>query len=205
MSGNWLGVNASVISLVYKGGLAGQPTRRFQTSACSVLVPNTNISCVTVPGVGGNLSFQIVVDGTASAWSIGTLSHATPSIVALYGQPTSALVRKSLSVYFLILFYVGILQGGTHVQLSGLNFGPAAVAPNITAWCSPSANANLQFFGVNCSISDDHIGIDCLTSPSVGSALTWSVSIDGLTSQVPTYHVQSPVITSVSVISSSLP
>lgn len=99
VTGNWLGINASVISLVYTGGLSGQPTRTFHTSACTVIVPNTNISCVSVPGVGGNLSFQIIVDGTASAWSVDTLSHATPSIVAVYGQPTSTAVMSVCDVY----------------------------------------------------------------------------------------------------------
>ena len=86
VTGLWLGVNASVIQLQYAGGLPWQPQREYQASSCAVLTPNTQLVCVSVPGVGGGYRFRVVVDGETSAWSEDLLSHTLPSVTSLEGQ-----------------------------------------------------------------------------------------------------------------------
>jgi hypothetical protein len=83
--GSWLGLNSSLISLVYTGGVVGMPVHTYISTSCRVMAANTAVSCTAVPGVGGNYSFQLVVDGGASEWSNDTLSYAPPIITSISG------------------------------------------------------------------------------------------------------------------------
>ena len=84
--------------------------------------------------------------------------------------------------------------------MHGSNFGPEAQAVSVTAWSTPLANDSLVFPGVNCTVVVDHSVIQCLTSPSVGSKLTWSVVVEGLVNAVPTTSVAPPVVSNASFV-----
>ena len=57
------GKNASV---VVKYGPRGGNTAQYTAKNCSVSKRNTEISCLTVPGVGKDLAFTVFVDGSSS-------------------------------------------------------------------------------------------------------------------------------------------
>lgn len=85
VTGLWLGRNASVVVLEYTGGLPDEAMHTYASNKCSILVPNTKISCLAVPGVGGEYVFRVIVDGGASDFSDTTLSYAEPTITSLSG------------------------------------------------------------------------------------------------------------------------
>ena len=83
--GSSLGTNNSVVSLMYAGGMFGFPQHNYTALNCRIRALNTEIACTSVPGVGGNYSFQVVVDGGSSAWSTARVSYAAPTISLLTG------------------------------------------------------------------------------------------------------------------------
>ena len=99
VDGDWLGVNASVIQLRYVGGLQGQPQREYHAASCRVSVPNQQLICVSVAGVGGHFRFQVIVDGGASAWSTDWLSYSPPVLVSLSSPTGSVSLPTDVSCF----------------------------------------------------------------------------------------------------------
>ena len=90
ITGRFLGTDAHVIRLRYVGGLDGQLVREYFASGCTVAIPNSKVVCTSVPGVGGNYRFQLIVDGGASALSSEMFSYAAPAVLSLSGPATSS-------------------------------------------------------------------------------------------------------------------
>jgi hypothetical protein len=85
ITGSWLGLNSSAVSMVYTGGLAGQAQHTYTSHDCTVLRAGAEVACMAVAGVGGKYSFQLLVDGGRSEPSVDTLSYAPPTITGLLG------------------------------------------------------------------------------------------------------------------------
>ena len=231
ISGQFLGVNASVIRLRYVGGLPGQPRRDYFARSCAVVTPLTQVSCVSAPGIGGNFTFQIIVDEGASAFSTQVFSHSPPSVLSLASSSASgapSTVRTVAVVSdcgdcsshaWLFCSAVGhsrnccdvrcTLQGGATMQLRGVNFGLVNAGANLVAWCYPTSTIassdQMLFYAENCTVTRDDAVITCRTPSAVGSSLTWGLEIDGIAAVLPTFAIAQPVITAFVVVSPSIP
>lgn len=86
ITGSYLGVAASTISMAYYGGSSGRPVRAFSiASGCTVVVPNSHIQCPSVAGVGANYTFVVTVAGGSSPNSTAMLSYSPPFISSVDG------------------------------------------------------------------------------------------------------------------------
>jgi hypothetical protein len=90
ITGQFMGLVASVIAVSYSGGSLGFPTRTFAVppGSCTLTTPGAAIRCTSVPGVGANYSFVVAVDGGSSAPSqgpAGLLSYSPPIINSVDG------------------------------------------------------------------------------------------------------------------------
>lgn len=175
------GLPPNIAPIVHYGP-AGNVSK-YTAVNCVMIIMHQVLSCVTAPGVGMGLEWQIVVDGQASAvFSAGSQ----------YAQPV-------------IADYMGIgaanaeTRGGQVTNLTGRNFGP--VSENAIDSVISGRGLSREFFVHNatyhrCVVVIDHVRIMCLTAEGAGNGLTWSVVIAGLNSVVPATSYAIPVITS---------
>lgn len=187
-------------------------------TAPQVTLNNTQLACVNSPGVGGNFTFAVTVDGGSSSWSTDVLNHTTPSVLSLSGpgavNAPAEVEFPALASYvcycccvrpsFAPLAFPHLPQGGARIFLNGINFGPVDNSTNIVASCAPSSS-NLTFTAPNCFVSAFDAEMSCTTPPVVGSDLTWTVVVDGLQSTVPTFSTAPPTISNYSILSTSVP
>ncbi len=95
----------------------------------------------------------------------------------------------------------GSTGGGTLVTLRGVNFGTVEQGPTTLGLVSYSpVGLPLHFTAQQCSVTVDHIEIQCVTGPGVGARLLWTVTVDGLGSTYPRTSYQAPVITSLGIL-----
>lgn len=108
---------------------------------------------------------------------------------------------------------MNVCQGGDEIVIEGSNFGVTGAASSVLAWSIPASipssysglASSLVFPAVNCSVIQDHVLIHCLTSGGVGGSLSWRVSVEGLESTVPVSSYGAPVISAVTIASTSIP
>lgn len=93
IQGSALGIDGSIVYLMYSGGLLGQARHVYNSTDCSVVEANVLLSCMAAPGVGGNYTFSVIVGGGASAPSLTTLSYTSPTIALILGGSSSTEVR----------------------------------------------------------------------------------------------------------------
>ena len=101
----------------------GAALSRVFTSPCNTTVADTTMACRSAVGVGGPFLVRAVIADVQSVRTVGPWSNSSqwlPPPPFQYDVPAVAAVSPQ----------AGALQGGTHVVLSGANFGvPALVAP----------------------------------------------------------------------------
>ena len=92
----------------YTGGMSDRLQRAYTLSAssCTLVTSGTLLRCTTAPGVGGNYTWRVTVDGGVSLPSVDTTSYARP-IVTSIGD--AGLLSPT--------------QGGAAITLFGANFG----------------------------------------------------------------------------------
>lgn len=106
---------------------------------CTVVEPAVRIMCTSVPGVGAQLKWVVVVGGQASVPSMGAVSYARPSVVTVTGAnalPTT---------------------GGTTFYVTGLNFGPRRQS------CYAVFHDTARFANMSCILSVDHVQMECIS------------------------------------------
>jgi len=191
ITGDFFGPGTPSPDWVRYGPVSPTGIVRYSAVNCAVVVAETQILCVTVPGTGGSISgagapgpgyaLQLSVGGQPSPVFAAGLGYAPPMITAF--QPVSGLDTR----------------GGSLVQLTGLNFGPGN-DPTVSISASYSARAGsttLTFVPTNCSVTSPNTQITCTTAPGAGTSLSWSVVVDGQRSVSPTTSYAPPVITAI--------
>ena len=137
----------------------------YSIASCVVTTAHVELRCDSVAGVGSGLRWVVSVGGQSSALSSAsvTTSYAAPvigSLIAVAGSDSLSGMPTS---------------GGTRVQLSGTNFGPATGNP-VTA---RSIGSGLSWSAAGCVIVTPHTLVECTTSEGFGSGLLWRVSVGG--------------------------
>lgn len=106
IKGRNLGLESAVVTVVYSGGSLGMATRTYTVPSgnCTVLNPGLELRCQTLPGVGANYTFVVVVNGSSSAPSANMLSYSAPLVNSVDGPGAVA----------------GLAAGGALVVLRGV-------------------------------------------------------------------------------------
>lgn len=181
ITGQNLGVQASAVSIVYSGGSTGFPRRTYTPSpgSCTIVDAGARLQCPTVPGVGANYTFVVVVDGTASAPSSNVLSYAAPVVGLVYGPGASGAPTG----------------GGVPIFVSGTGFGPLGGSTSVVVWAVPTADESLRFLASGCVVTEAHVTVRCTLGEVLGAALTWRASVEGQNSSLPVSTVAPLTVT----------
>jgi hypothetical protein len=185
ITGSHLGLNASAVSLSYIGGSAELTTRTYVTApgTCTIITAGTWLRCATVPGVGANFSFTVVVDGASSSASAGTLSYAPPTIADV-AVPGMTLVP---------------LAGAVTVLVRGSNFGPVA-GTDLRVWAVPAADQTKVFLARDCEVVEAHVTIRCTLGSRLGAKLNFRVRVEGQDNTLPQISLAPPRVARVSLV-----
>lgn len=107
----------------------------YVAADCTV-VSHTSITCTTVPGVGVDLAWRVVIAGQASALGGATTSYAPPTVTAVLDgdgasvDPATGVIR-------------GDTAGGYEVTLTGYDWGVASMVSG-----APGEGVQVTFGGV---------------------------------------------------------
>ncbi len=188
----------------------------FTSPACDIVVPATEVSCMSPPGVGKGHSVAVVVDGVPSAQYLNaTLSYAPPVVLSLVARqrtlPGGDTGTSTSSTGDVSTSGDARTSGGSVVVLTGQQFGPAPLSPrslgSVTYTPSelrlPVGSASgtpVVFTATNCSITHDDVEITCSMSSGVGSRLLWTVVIAGQSSVLPKTAYRPPEIHDIGVL-----
>lgn len=149
---------------------------KYTARQCTLQTAHVMIVCITAPGVGRGLWWNINVDGQSVLFNASS-SYGHP-VVTGYSGPGAA---------------EALTRGSQLVVLSGNNFGPAY--PVEDAVDSVRYGTKFPEFGaLGCRVVVDHVQITCTTAPGAGAGLVWSVIIAGLESVVPVTSYAPPVV-----------
>ena len=152
------------ISVIYRSR-AFNNENAYTATGC-VLYNATRIDCISSEGVGGELEFQVAVQGQASEWFTGAdMKYANPSITGV------RLVSGSSAMSTL---------GSTtdRLVLSGANFGTLSFGQQFGVTVFYGTAASPYLYTANaCNITESHIEIRCFYVEGTGTALTFSVVV----------------------------
>jgi hypothetical protein len=157
----------------------------YTAADCAVHVPYTTLRCVTLPGVGRDHVWRVVVGLQQATVNTSVLSsYIAPviDVVAAVGVGNAALPT----------------EGGTLVHINGSNFGPAAAFNPLDLWyVSVAVNNTLR--GASCAFLVEHTSIVCATVAAAGHSFRWQLSTGGQVSAPSTTMVSyaPPAITAV--------
>jgi hypothetical protein len=87
------GAMSPPLSVAY--GQLTDTTLRYTAASCAVTTANTIISCVTAPGVGTSLVWQVTVFGQTSARLTSQLTNYAPPTTASFSGPGSDIALTS--------------------------------------------------------------------------------------------------------------
>ena len=190
-------INDHLITVVY--GPPADPAR-YLAEGCTVSaagVAGSSLTCITVPGTGGNLFWTVTIANQTAATPAGPTAYGWPVIASFEGPAASA----------------GVTEGHETVMIFGSNFGPEGtpvqavytategvrsivVDATGSSGAVDAALAPAQFVASACEVVDAHRQINCTTAPGAGANIAWRLTIDGLTSQSPvtSYRCVSAVV-----------
>ena len=157
---------------------------------CHVIEDHYQINCTMVEGVGGGLSFVVIIDGQESV------------------SPTIGYDRPDITGFTLEGAFDARVAGGQRVNISGTNFGPAdavGATGNKTAYLEAvtyGPSSGDEYAAEDCSVSS-HESIICRTAPGIGGTalpMHWLVTVKGQRSDlsIATTNYAPPNVTGVS-------
>jgi hypothetical protein len=125
---------------------------RYAASGCAVLVPNTQIQCTSLPGIGAHLAWKVRVGGQLSALSVSQTSYTVPNITSLtiFGGASSMPT-----------------VGGTIVTVNGTNFGPLAFDPVNATY----GVIGTEYAATSCVVTVGHVTMRCYSVTGIGARL----------------------------------
>ena len=177
------GVNlspATTADLVWQYWSAATPTTVY-TGSCRIgLAPFQQLWCVTSPGVGAALSFQVRVGNQWSAvFNASTVAYAAPIIT-------------SMSIVAVVSSEIGLMdtRGGDLLIFNGTNLGPAGTPSSaFTALYSSNLGSPsvLTFAASSCYVPDyaSSVAVFCTTAPGAGTGLGGSLNVGGQLAMTP--------------------
>ncbi|MDO8933370.1 MAG: cadherin domain-containing protein, partial [Rhodocyclaceae bacterium] len=147
----------------------------YLAAECRVTTPNTQVVCVTAPGTGIDLFWEIFVGGQRSGvfWNSSTNYH--PPVVSYYSGAGAANADT---------------VGNEQVLVDGKNFGPLGTVVEYAMYGVEGGDFN----ATACTVLIAHTRISCLTAVGAGAGLSWILGIDGQRSVSPTTAYAPPII-----------
>jgi hypothetical protein len=170
---------------------------KYEANDCYVLTKNAEILCLTVPGVGANLTWRVEVGGqsdtsvcTASAFNSTDGTYSTAgcafNLSTSYAAPLVRPVSQGSATTNAVSgagASGGTTTGGQQIVVSGTEFGPSEgeAAPIVTY--GPVGEED-RYSARDCAISVDFTQISCLTAEGVGTHHALVVTVGGQASKV---------------------
>jgi hypothetical protein len=157
---------------------------------CTITVPHFEITCLTAPGAGGSIIWQIIVDGLVSRQP--STGFAPPVIYGITIQDDQGATLSQLST-----------SGNETLVITGDNFG----IPDSEDLYLNSVTYGTRGFGYNaqdCKVVSPSV-ITCKSSPGVGSKLFFQVTVFNQTNDLSndallSVSYRTPVITSMTPV-----
>lgn len=191
--GDNFGPVGTVVTVVYSP--KEFPALNF-TAQCSVSVPHTTVTCLTVPGVGTSMFWLLIVGGQFSVGSftsycppvvtavaalpaLATGNNACPNPVALVGNVSAVVGTGAASP--LVVFDA---DGRSRVRLDGQNFGNNI---NNVVVEAVQAGTNVSFqltSSAGCVMTVPHEQVVCPVPAGVGTGFFWRIIVQSLPSSL---------------------
>lgn len=173
ITGQNLGANASLVSAFYTSSFVktdsalGVRSVQYNTTSCSITIPDTQLSCMTAPGAGAALTWGLSVDGLASVTPVTAYLPPYLSAVAnASGGPAA-----------------GVVSGDTLI-LSGGNFAPSPasgaqeVGPRGYVDWLTYGPSGVEYVVLNWTVLS-HSSLSFIVPPGFGAGLTLRLSVGG--------------------------
>jgi len=158
----------------------GKTGTEYTATNCRVEASHTKVQCLTVPGTGRGLQWQIYIATQASNLLNANTSYSPPMISYFGGSGSTG---ADCGGYQLVYIY-------------GTNFG-ASMATVDSVYYTRSTNTTIKFVvTANCTMHTPHKVLACYTVPGAGASLIWTVIVDEQKSVAPTTSYGAPYITS---------
>jgi len=169
----------SLISASY--GPQSDVTLRYTAASCVVAAANSVISCLTAPGVGKDLVWQVSVYGQASARLTTDLTSYAPPTTATFTGPGS---DQALTQGYQQVVIAGACNlSGVYWRSSsssrtaaGINFGPDGTPIDVATY---GPGNGTEFTSPGCVLTVPHKEVVCNTSVGAGAGLNWFITIAG--------------------------
>lgn len=167
---------------------------QYVATSCQVLPPvgtAEQVGCLTAAGVGFDLRWRVTLDGESGDWTTsatGISAYQAPTISTIITREHEEEVASANTV------------GGSVLVITGAQFGSVAENAVDAVIYHPSLFASIQFSGLMCRVTQDHVEIQCLLSPGAGLDLTFVVIIAGQVSVLPSIRYHVPVVRAVSAL-----
>jgi len=148
----------------------------FVASNCVLDLPHDRLNCTTVVGASRNLIWKIIIDGQESVSP--TTAYGQPIITSFSGVGAIDANTDGGQLVTLHGRYLSVQQ---HLGL--VTYGPSGT----------------EFKANNCTVTNDHTEITCLTVPGTGRVLRWIVQVGNQYSEpsIPFTSYAYPTITAV--------
>ena len=146
----------------------------YTAKNCDMSVPDIELVCLTVEGVGVNHTWRVILDEQLSNISDNTTSYHPP-VISYFSGPGS---NDSDT------------RGDERVHIHGRNFG-RVLGPDDTVTYGPTGT---EFVASNCNITVYHREVSCDTVEGVGDGLIWSLVVATQPSESPTTNYGLPEV-----------
>jgi len=183
ITGTNFGPTSSTLQLRYASPLLVS----VYTAPCNRRVgaqEHNTIDCFTVPGVGADLAFTIIVNGQSSGAtpSAGTVTYDKPIIQSSAGLSYNAITGPGASN--------APTPGGALVRIEGINFGPVGHGDiEYVRYGNPWKDNVYRYDAVNCAVTQappQSSIITCQLAPGIGVGHAWILSVGG--QETPIYY-----------------
>jgi hypothetical protein len=138
----------------------------YVISSCIIAVADTDALCVSVPGVGGQLSFTVSIDSTVT-------SQPFSSTFVRYTSP----VLNSVSPAQIST------RGTNDITLIGTSFGPLGTTDLVVRYSTASAWSNNTlgyiYTASSCIVTVAHSTIKCTSAEGIGARLIFITTVGG--------------------------
>lgn len=147
---------------------------------CVVVEPHTELECYTVPGVGKDLKWMVLIANHTSNVVTSSINYHPP-IVATYQLSLDSPIGEGVHDL--------PTSGNDSVFVGGRYFGPPGTIPDLVTY----GQGNESFMANDCEVTSDDVLV-CQTAPGAGSEHIWTVSIGSQLSEASTTSYAPPVI-----------